>query len=166
MSSEVECIIQSLHVIASVDTLDLYALVGPMDCFDYRHISRIQGTPMEVASDTGDQFFFKVDTSAIPREGVWQVQLKLSSTGQNITTIHITEMTVTVDRVAGSTQVRKKWKDRRRIEYHPFINVVIVALSSSYTVISRRLFAYCSSIHFPHRLLVTAQRPGPSECPP
>lgn len=95
MSSEVECIFRTLSVVASVEILDLYALVGPMDSFDYRHVAKLQGTPVNPDMSL---FAFRIDASVIPRDRVWQVQLKLSSGSQGIDTIVLQELSAQVER--------------------------------------------------------------------
>jgi len=43
-----------------------------------------------------------VDTTAIPRDGVWQIQLKLSSLRENnVTSIYLSELSVTLDAKGG-----------------------------------------------------------------
>lgn len=98
VSSEVECVVQSLSLIASVELLDIYALVGPMDTFDYRHVSKVQGLPLEGLPGL---YSFPIDASAIPRERVWQLQLKLSSSAQGVTTVDIHELSVVVESLGG-----------------------------------------------------------------
>lgn len=98
VSSEVECVVQSLFLVASVELLDIYALVGPMDTFDYRHVSKVQGQPIEGLPGL---YSFPIDASAIPRERVWQLQLKLSSSAQGVTTVDIHELSVVVESLGG-----------------------------------------------------------------
>lgn len=94
VSSEVECVVQSLYIVTSVEILDVYALVGPMDTFDYRHVSKVQGLPVEGLPGL---YSFPVDGSTISGELVWQLQLKLSSSTQGVTTIDIHELRVVVE---------------------------------------------------------------------
>lgn len=93
-----ECIVRVLTVVASVEILDVYALVGPLDSFDYRHVSKIHGLPTDPSST---RYIFTIDPNVIPREKVWQLQLKLSSSAQGLMTIQVDELTVQVDRANG-----------------------------------------------------------------
>lgn len=87
--------VTALSVVASVEVLDLYALVGPMDCFDYRHIAKLKGTPMDPSIA---MFGFRIDASVIPRERVWQIQLKLSAPGSQQNTVILHELAATLER--------------------------------------------------------------------
>ncbi len=92
--------VKSLSLIASVEILDIYALVGPMDSFDYRHVAKVQGLPVEGGAKAG-MYAFPIDAGVIPRERVWQLQLKLSSGAQGIATIEIHELSVVVETLGG-----------------------------------------------------------------
>lgn len=100
VSSEVECVVRTLYVVASVEILDIYALVGSLDSFDYRHVTKVQGTPVEGVNGI-TAYGFTIDASVIPREKVWQLQLKLSSSAQGITTVYVGELNVKVEKASG-----------------------------------------------------------------
>jgi hypothetical protein len=42
VSAEVECLVGALSLVASVEICEVFALVGPMDAFDYRRVARLQ----------------------------------------------------------------------------------------------------------------------------
>lgn len=94
--------VKSLCITASVEILDIYALVGPMDTFDYRHVAKVQGRPVEGLLGL---YSFSVDANTIPREQVWQIQLKLSSNAQQITSVDIHDFSVIIDTLPGSGSV-------------------------------------------------------------
>lgn len=98
VSSEVECVVRFLHLVTSVELLDVYALVGPMDTFDYRHVSKVQGLPVEGLPGL---YSFPIDGSTISGEFVWQLQLKLSSSTEGVTTVDIHELRVVVESGGG-----------------------------------------------------------------
>lgn len=90
VSSEAECRVKSLSLIASaeVEVLDVFALLGSLESMDYRKLGAVQGSAME-----DGRVFFNVNTSQFPT--MWQLQLKLSSRAQAVV-VH--ELNVQVDR--------------------------------------------------------------------